>query len=205
MSAAHCTYGSWAVFAFLGCDDRRYGECDQVHAVLGPRNIINHEGYDPDELFDGNDLSLLRLPVRANLNNRVRLICMPSLPAPTTGEEMLISGFGYTKEGGTISPVLKEGAMSTVDDSYCQWKWEYPISEDTLCTVPGENNTQVFFGDSGGYGGAFVDGKAVQWGVVSFGPQHLNAGIPVIFTEVYDFRQWIYETTSSKISRPRRF
>ncbi|TRY70070.1 hypothetical protein TCAL_04454 [Tigriopus californicus] len=199
MTAAHCMTNAWFVHVFIGCDSPEdlHG-CDQTYSIFDPQFMISHENYQDDNLFAGNDIALLRLSTPVVLNDRAGLVCLPNVPRPADLGAIEVAGWEQVCKGCASSPALKTATMLLLDWTSCQTGWipsnPSALSEKILCTTNATG--QVYFGDSGGFGGwRRDDGRYEQLGVVSFGLETpFNPERPVVFTRVYDFLTWMYQT-----------
>ena len=204
MTAAHCVTDDnnaviRGVIAFLGVHNvRDLGSADQIQTVLGPRNILVHSAYDYARLGDGHDLALLRLPSEARLNSKVRLICLPKGPAPRSTAEMVVAGWGKTSLEAPPSEVLKTATMFTHEFGECNAYWENylgsPLAGNDLVLCARNGTGNVYFGDSGGFGGQKNGDQYEQWGVVSFGDLTLSPSSFTVFTDVRSHMIWLYQT-----------
>ena len=86
VTAAHCTgklthlrLGEWSV-ARYGTDENKYdGELPPVQDFLiGQDNIVVHQGYKKKFTNIENDIALIKLPRKAELNLGVQFACLPS-------------------------------------------------------------------------------------------------------------------------------
>ena len=66
--------------------------------------IIRHPSYRGSS-FDF-DLALIKLKSSLTFNKRVRPVCLPEKNFPN-GKRCFVTGWGHTKEGGTISQVTE--------------------------------------------------------------------------------------------------
>ncbi|XP_059091163.1 chymotrypsin-like elastase family member 2B [Tigriopus californicus] len=152
MTAAHCVIGTWYVHVFIGCDSTEdLHACDQIYAIFDPQSIILHKNYDDTNLFEGNDIALLRLPTSVAVNNRAGLVCLPSVPRPEDLETIEVAGWGQVCIDCGSSAILKTATMHLLDVASCKSGWipSYPsaLTEKILCTTNATG--QVYFGDSG--------------------------------------------------------
>ncbi|KAF1385864.1 hypothetical protein PFLUV_G00112180 [Perca fluviatilis] len=178
------------------CDDLK-----PTSVVLGTHNLrkvddsmryrvtrCKHPSYD--NVSKGDDIMLLKLSKKAQLNKRVK-------PVPLIKAEMKIkekekchvAGWGYTETGGKVVDVLQDVDVPIINLKECKKKWGGNLPANVICA--GGYGTKKGFcqGDSGGP--LVCNGKAV--GVVSFN----NKGkctypdVPNVYTNISKYLHWI--------------
>ncbi|XP_017159854.1 granzyme B(G,H)-like [Poecilia reticulata] len=150
---------------------------------------------DFDSVTSGNDIMLLKLSKKVQLNNNVQPIQIPK------GEMKLkdnakcrVVGWGSTKEGGKASNVLEMAEVTLTNLKRCKAQWRSSkFPNNVICT--GGDNAKAGFcqGDSGG---PLVCG-ATAAGVVSFNSR-CNPDIPDVYTDVSKYVSWIKKIRKQK-------
>ncbi|CAL8137858.1 unnamed protein product [Orchesella dallaii] len=160
---------------------------DPLASEFKVKRIIIHPGYNPDTIE--NDIGLLKLtsPIQYKVNvNDVPLPKFKSdIPSDT---HCIISGWGSTKEGGSISKSLMYTVVPTMTDQKCMdYYGKSEITEAMLCAGFSEGGTDSCQGDSGGP--LVCDG--VLTGVVSWGIGCARPKFPGVYTQVSYYTKWI--------------
>ncbi|KAI9559336.1 hypothetical protein GHT06_016125 [Daphnia sinensis] len=104
----------------------------------------------------------------------------------------IITGWGTTSSGGSISSVLLKASVTVLDNTVCTSQYgPYFIGADMLCAAaPGTDTCQ---GDSGGP--LFVSG--VQVGITSWGNGCADPNYAGVYTRVTTYVSWIKTTQAS--------
>ncbi|KAL5278549.1 hypothetical protein ACFFRR_003281 [Megaselia abdita] len=186
LTAAHCVEDNplpSKISLYMGSSDRTEG--GQRRTAI---NIIYHEKYDKDELF--NDVALIRVERPFDLSDKIQTIPLASSdPAP--GSTALASGWGdlfhnYYKP----APIHLQGVyLSIISLEDCRDAYGYyALQDENICTYTEDKDTCQ--GDSGGP--LAVNGTLV--GVVSWGAGCAQRGAPGVYASVADFSDWIAKT-----------
>ncbi|KAJ3617889.1 hypothetical protein MTP99_006974 [Tenebrio molitor] len=94
-------------------------------------------------------------------------------------------GKGLTSyPNGTASPKLKKTNVRPISKIQCDYDWRGLVPRKTICATT--DGTGTCYGDSGG---PLLCNDELT-GVVSFG-YPCGTGVPDIYTDVYDFNDWI--------------
>lgn len=156
--------------------------------------IVSHENYTvtADGQHFINDIALLRLAQPSNAPRQIlaRQADVPMLTKPDTMATVI--GFGYTQEGGAVSPKLMQVDVPIASEQLC--KTGYPALEYgvRLCAGYEKGGKDSCQGDSGGP--LFVrDSKQqpVQVGVVSYGRGCAREKAWGVYASVGSFESWI--------------
>jgi hypothetical protein len=99
---------------------------------------------------------------------------------PVNAQNLVVIGFGTTKEGGTASKELRKVTVPTVVHSTCNQQYSNQIDETSeLCAgIAGKDSCQ---GDSGG---PIFDASGKQVGVVSWGNGCARDNFPGVYSRV---------------------
>jgi len=171
--------------------------------------VFVHPHYDPMTLDD--DIALLLLNHRVELNERVIPVCLPSttnqvspLVAGVNGKVM---GWGKTTAAvNSASNELQEATLPVVRKQDCDRAFEddgFIIGRNMFCAGNGTGDVDVCNGDSGG---PFVVAERMavgtrwfQRGVISWGsPRGCGVeGLYSGFTHIDPYTTWIEETIAS--------
>ena len=144
LTAAHCIYSSSVpskVKVVIGAHS-----LDEAPEVFKAKQVIKHPGYN--SVTSGNDFALIQLdgesafePVM--LNGREMLLDVEGMISTT-------AGWGYTREGGPISRVLRKVDVPIVSQEKCGQAYPGDITESMICAGLDEGGKDSCQGDSGG-------------------------------------------------------
>jgi secreted trypsin-like serine protease len=143
------------------------------------------------------DYSVLTLCSSLALSKTVAPVCLPEDGSGTKyeGQYHVVSGWGTTSSGGSVSQFLKETSVKSMPNSdCCSSPYSYScggITDVMMCAAsPGTDSCQ---GDSGGpLTTNFQNGvNYVQTGVVSFGIGCAEANYPGVYARVSKVIPWI--------------
>uniref|UniRef100_A0A8C3H6I9 Peptidase S1 domain-containing protein n=1 Tax=Chrysemys picta bellii TaxID=8478 RepID=A0A8C3H6I9_CHRPI len=189
LTAAHCNGDK--IIVVLGAHNITQQE--QSQQVIPVRRPYPHQDYDK-EAPRNNDIMLLQLEHKAELNEQVGLILLPPAHQRVKpGTMCSVAGWGRTSALSEVLPdVLREVDLKVLDDQTCL---KYPggayrnyNSRMMMCVGDPKEHKASFKGDSGG---PLVCGKTAQ-GIVSGGPS--NGHPPGVYTRVSTFIPWIQKT-----------
>uniref|UniRef100_T1IP94 DNA topoisomerase 2 n=1 Tax=Strigamia maritima TaxID=126957 RepID=T1IP94_STRMM len=196
LTAGHCTKrltSAKQVQVIVGAEGR-YDFRATKHRVA---EIIRHPNYLPNKTHD--DIALLRLAKPVSYTERVHPICLPKESDDYVGKMATVIGFGYTKEGGLPSTIMREVDLMVIDQDECKsvFKEDATIYPNNLC-AGGKKGKDACLGDSGG---PFIVqdecGRNVIVGVVSWGVGCARNGIPGVYTQVNKYLSWIEDIIKS--------
>ncbi|XP_075550112.1 serine protease 33-like [Dermacentor variabilis] len=155
-----------------------------------------------------NDIGLLKLESPVDIEGSegyIGTVCLPPKGYKIKGD-IVIAGWGTTREGGYTSDVLQAVSIPTVGDGTCYYRyfsfWSLFLGgnihyDSMFCAGERRGGKDSCQGDSGGPAVQYVDGRAVLVGVVSWGEGCARAGKPGVYTEVPYFLDWIREQMAS--------
>uniref|UniRef100_A0A1I8PEC6 Peptidase S1 domain-containing protein n=1 Tax=Stomoxys calcitrans TaxID=35570 RepID=A0A1I8PEC6_STOCA len=106
----------------------------------------------------------------------------------SAGMEVQVSGWGLTKENGSVSPQIRTVKFPIIKKSTCakQYQYELPLTSTMFCAgTPGSKDSCS--GDSGGP----VIYKGLVCGIVSFGVGCARKGYPGVYTDTKVSRTFI--------------
>uniref|UniRef100_A0A3Q2WKE4 Trypsin-3-like n=2 Tax=Haplochromis burtoni TaxID=8153 RepID=A0A3Q2WKE4_HAPBU len=182
VSAAHCN-DSTPTHVVLGNHNLKNGNHQKIK--IKKKNI--HENYQ--NVGQGNDIMLLELLYKVQLNERVQTIQLP--PAEIHLEEnqvCQVAGWGKTETDVKSVDELRVVDVSVINPRVCEELW-HGLPANVICAGGYETDKGFCQGDSGGP--LLCDGLAV--GVVSFNYEK-NCSYPNkpnIYTDISKYHQWI--------------
>ena len=133
-----------------------------------------------------NDISLLQLSKPLSFNNYVGSIGLQGLKEYVG--DCVVSGWGATYEGGSISAILNFVNVTTITLEACEDEYgENNIADNQICALVPGGGKDFCLGDAGGplVCGGLLTG-IVSWG---FGCGHADA--PGVYAEVAYFKDWV--------------
>ncbi|XP_025028920.1 chymotrypsin-like elastase family member 3B [Python bivittatus] len=198
VTAAHCISRSRTYKVVLGDYDLTVEEGPEQHIPLNPEEIFVHPRWNPSCVSCGNDIALLRLSHPAQLNDKVRLGCIPTAGSVLpNGYPCYITGWGRISTGGPLPAKLQQALLPVVDYEHCsQPDWWGSVVRQTMICAGGDIQSGCN-GDSGGpLNCQDKDGQWYVHGIASFvsalGCNALKK--PTVFTRVSAFDSWILQT-----------
>ncbi|NXG45279.1 CEL2A elastase, partial [Psilopogon haemacephalus] len=193
MTAAHCI-SSREYRVLLGKYNLAAEEEGSV--ALSPEKIVVHEKWDPQDVANGYDIALIKLPEHVALSDHIQLACLPpaqSILASNTA--CYVTGWGRLKTNGALPDDLQQGLLLVVDYATCSKpSWWGSIVKTSMVCAGGDGVISSCNGDSGGpLNCQGADGKWEVRGIVSFGSS-LGCNYyhkPSVFTRVSAYNSWI--------------
>uniref|UniRef100_A0A8I6AHB8 Mast cell protease 8 n=1 Tax=Rattus norvegicus TaxID=10116 RepID=A0A8I6AHB8_RAT len=181
MTAAHCNGRNIKVI--LGAHNIKKRENTQVISVLKAKP---HENFNSDSLV--NDIMLLKLERKAQLNGVVKTIALPrSQDWVKPGQVCTVAGWG-TLANCTLSNTLQEVNLEVQKGQKCQGMSRNYNDSIQLCVGNPNERKATAGGDSGG---PFVCNGVAQ-GIVSY--RLCTWTPPRVFTRISSFIPWIQKT-----------
>jgi len=139
-----------------------------------------------------NDISLIILSEPLDLSvPSAQPIALPTQNQQTpAGTPLVVSGWGTTRSGGSISDELRRVTVPAVSDDDCNSSYGAgSIYASMICAGVPEGGVDSCQGDSGGP--LFTENPFTLVGIVSWGYGCAVAGYPGVYTEVSYFVNWI--------------
>lgn len=155
--------------------------------------IIVNGDYNPER--NDYDMALMRLTSPITVGATRKPVCLPPKSLGlSTGDSMIVTGWGYTEEKGKVSPVLQKASLPLIDRAQCSSSTVYgaSITPRMLCAGYPEGKVDACQGDSGG---PLVHLTSSRWwliGVVSWGIGCAEAGRPGVYSNVEELLNWIH-------------
>ncbi|CAL1686768.1 unnamed protein product [Lasius platythorax] len=156
---------------------------------------IKHSGYSTTNY--NNDIALIKLKGSIKFQGPMRPVCLPEQGKTFAGEKGIVTGWGATKGGGSISPSLQEVDVPILSNTECR-ATKYPsrkITDNMLCAGYKQGGKDSCQGDSGGPLHVEKNGVHQMVGVVSWGEGCAQPGYPGVYCRVNRFLTWIAYNT----------
>ncbi|XP_022817190.1 serine protease easter-like [Spodoptera litura] len=174
-------------------------DCTEGVTRIKIEKIIPHPQYEFLDNVKWNDIALIRLKEMAPYSDFIRPICMPTKDINLSKNRndffsMIVVGWGAT-ENKMSSDVKLEVKVPYIPLDRCnniyKSKKLIKLWEKQIC-AGGENGVDTCKGDSGGplmyeNGGEYFE----LAGVVSFGNVKCGKGVPGIYSNIYQYKDWI--------------
>jgi secreted trypsin-like serine protease len=195
LTAAHCTSGRTPSNTFVGVGGHTLNNQPPAYTRLSLSAINQHPGYNPSTI--SNDVSVLITSTTITWSDEMRGVCPPSRSGSNAdvyaGETLIVSGWGTTSEGGSISNVLRAVDVISLTLEECRAS-SYPPSwiEDGMnCAGVDGGGKDACQGDSGGPM-VFKEGSEFEEiGIVSWGQGCARPGYPGVYADCIYFESWI--------------
>ncbi|XP_054160465.1 mite allergen Der f 3-like [Oppia nitens] len=188
VTAAHCIQG-WTANVF----SIRYNSIfhEMGGHVVQVLEVVTHPAYS-EATFD-NDIALIKTitPIDFSTTN-AKPIALPKQNSDITATEMVtITGWGFTKQEGQLSPILQKITIPVVDRNVCKqtFKFYNEITNNMICAGLAQGGLDSCQGDSGGpavWKGTLVG--VVSWG---FGQTCAQPGYYGVYTRIANYIDWI--------------
>ncbi|NXY21407.1 CEL2A elastase, partial [Atrichornis clamosus] len=194
MTAAHCISSSLTYRVYLGKYNLAAEEKGSI--ALSPEKIIVNENWDPQDVANGYDIALIKLPEHVALSDQIQLACLP--PAQSilsSNTACYVTGWGRLQTNGPLPDDLQQGLLLVVDYATCSKpSWWGKIVKPSMVCAGGDGIISSCNGDSGGpLNCQGADGRWEVHGIVSFGSS-LGCNYyqkPSVFTRVSAYNSWI--------------
>eukprot|EP00058_Branchiostoma_floridae_P010519 XP_002596007.1 hypothetical protein BRAFLDRAFT_123738 [Branchiostoma floridae] len=196
LSAAHCfaqlstNPGSFVVK--VGKHNK--ASTDSTEQSMQVAQIIVHPRYQ-QEGQNTNDIALLKLVGRVQLNDYVMQACITETEAPE-GAMCVATGFGNT-EGTGGDNYLKQVQLPLLSNTQCRSWLGSVIQSSMVCAGYESGGSDTCQGDSGGPLTCPRLGKWFVSGVTSFGQGCADPRKPGVYTRVGYYIDWILKYTAN--------
>ncbi|CAH2102612.1 unnamed protein product [Euphydryas editha] len=185
LTAAHCLTEATLIFVIAGTTIASSGGSEYNTTIY-----TNHPLYNPERHNTDYDIGLINIPGGITLDGtNTRAVALPdenSTIAP--GTNIIITGWGRTKENGTITDNLMAVQIPTISNDECRQVYSRLTPQQFCAGVP-EGGKDSCTGDSGGP--AVATDSGLQIGVISSGRGCGRPGYPGVYTDVASVRTWI--------------
>ncbi|KAH8254419.1 hypothetical protein KR032_010045 [Drosophila birchii] len=187
VTAAHCLVGRKFSKVFVRLGSTLYTEGGILVAV---RNLTYNENYSSQTME--NDVGILKLAEKVQETADIRYVELAK-ETPATGTTAVVTGWGAKCYFWcmTLPKVLQEVYVSIVDWRTCgsdAYKYGDIIYKSMVCAY--EKKKDACQGDSGG---PLVVGTNTLVGIVSWGYGCASDGLPGVYADVPNLREWIVE------------
>ncbi|XP_024142755.1 granzyme B isoform X2 [Oryzias melastigma] len=186
LTAAHCKKDSQPLTVVLGAHDLSKKEKSQQRLTV--KNYRKHDNFTGGQ---ENDVMLLKLKTKAQLNKYVETINLPKKNKETLANiRCEVAGWGHTGVDKRISNVLKEASEETQFKGECKYIWrEYFNPTQMICTKFTKKSGGICQGDSGGP--LICNNKLL--GLTAFTQEENchNPKFPHVFMKISSFLPWI--------------
>lgn len=209
-TVAHC------VFHYKGLNQFplkvRLGEWDTqktdeflAHDDYNVEQIFTHPQFRNNSLW--NDIGLLKLDRDVIFVPHIDSICLPTYEEIFEGQSCVVTGWGKDAyKGGTYSNIMKEVDIPVLDNPKCQELLRktrlgsfYKLHEGFIC-AGGEKGLDSCKGDGGGPLVCYrPDGTYALAGLVSWGIDCGQPGIPGVYVRVQKYLEWIIQQTGQRL------
>lgn len=200
LTAAHCVFDS---------RQRRY-RASQFTVRLGDANlnsraddtekpielkvqeIKSHEAFRLRNYY--NDIALLKLASNVTFQEYIQPLCVPDESIKKEnlmGQFATVVGWGATAFGGQESGSLQYVELPIWDNSDCDEVYKQDIDHVYICAGLADGGKDACQGDSGSPLMIIREGHWTQIGIVSFGTQCAQPGVPGVYTRVTEYLEWI--------------
>ncbi|XP_043909709.1 mast cell protease 1A-like [Protopterus annectens] len=182
MSAAHCEFENGTITVLLGAHNSEKHEAS--HQRFNVKRIYTHPKYEMTDKAAYNDIMLLKLDRKANLNHNVQMIRLP-LPSSEleSGEECNVAGWGLIDDGSLPDTMYEVNVTIVKNEDCARFFDEGTITDTMICAGRFVDQKDSAKGDSGGP----LVCNGIAEGIVSFG---LKCP-PGIYTRISSFYSWI--------------
>ncbi|KAJ0176068.1 hypothetical protein K1T71_008242 [Dendrolimus kikuchii] len=161
---------------------------------LTTSSVVMHGSWNPSLIR--NDVAMINLPSAVSTSSNIAPIALPSgtqLNENFAGNAAIASGFGLTRDGGSISTsqFLSHVNVDIITNTVCALSFPLIIQSSNIC-ISGANGRSTCNGDSGGPLVVTRNGVPILVGITSFGSARgCQIGSPAAFARVTSFISWI--------------
>ncbi|XP_058396791.1 mast cell protease 8-like [Diceros bicornis minor] len=182
LTAAHCNGRKMSVI--LGAHN--IGKMESSQQIIPVLKAFPHKDYNSNSKF--NDIMLLKLQKKAQLNRAVKTIALPRRQDwVRPGQVCSVAGWGKLASG-KMPNRLREVDLEVQDGQKCENLFKNYNNSIQLCVGNPKDKKATGSGDSGG---PFVCNNVAQ-GIVSIAKT--NGKPPRVFTRISSFLPWIKST-----------
>lgn len=163
-----------------------------IHANYSSANLLNDIALIPTTVVQTTTIIPIRLPTLSEAN------------APFLNLEGTVTGFGYTANGGPLSPTLRYAPVRIINNADCSSVYgPLYVRPTTICTIGYNFHAQAACdGDTGGPLTILQSNINTLVGIVSFASSRgCTAGDPVGYTRTSTYASWI-STQTGIVLRP---
>ena len=172
------------------------GEYDYTDANDGQESITPSSWTSHPDYNSGTtdyDFAIIKLSSDLTFSSTVMPACLPDSSTNYDAVSAVVTGWGTTSSGGSISATLKQVTVPFVSDDECDSNYSaYGGVDDETMICAGEEGVDSCQGDSGGPMTAY----GVHVGIVSWGVGCARRGYPGVYGQTDAFISWINDNTA---------
>jgi len=199
LTAAHCIVSGYKYGVEIGRSSYENGNNGQHMEARIPDRLCPHPDFDVKNVV--NDLALVHFDKASKISpvkydeGKVEL---------RDYDPLSIIGFGSTGVGGNgpWPDYLQEGDVLYLNNDECSKDWGYNVDTRVICassigggdSCKGDSGGPLLVNDGGDYHGDLI-------GVVSYGPVPCDGSVPILYTRISKFDDWIKDVMSGKYDR----
>ncbi|XP_075727359.1 venom protease isoform X2 [Rhipicephalus microplus] len=193
LTAAHCIYPNGLVAvgaeAYYGNIHKRHGKRLRVTKVI-PHAKYNEKSFS-------HDIAVFVVEKPFQFGTNARPICIPTAPVNIAGTDNIVAGWGFIREGGPGTHLLKYTTVTVQPNHICYADYRGFDSRVMYCAY--KTATDSCQGDSGGPAMYRVSGghRYVEVGIVSYGHGCARENVPGVYTRVDVFAPWLKQVVGS--------
>lgn len=198
LTAAHCLrlykYAPLFLRVLIGSNNLEFAQTFYV------ASITTHPSFGQKAPF-ASDVAIVTLAEDLKFVQDSNVVCLPQQKLNATHgsriyeENFVILGWGYEEERGKGVWNLREATVEVLPDEECSSYEELYLQDVMFCAGGGSGGRDACKGDSGGP--LLWQNKSGNWivvGIISFGKGCARPKFPGVYTDVYQFNDWIKET-----------
>jgi secreted trypsin-like serine protease len=187
LTAAHCRGSTYLPYYRIRVGTNITGSNGLTYNLA---KFVIHSSYSSSS--QANDIAYLRTTTSITYSTNVRPASLIVAGGFTTTQPLLITGWGTTSSGGSISRVLLGAVINFVSDATCKTQYgSTNIRPGMICAAAlGKDTCQ---GDSGGP--MVIAGNKTLVGITSWGYGCADPRYAGVYTSVAYFRNWIKTNT----------
>ncbi|XP_076348306.1 ovochymase-1-like [Tachypleus tridentatus] len=179
-----------------------------IHQDYGISNIYIHPKYDHERKNLRDDIAILKLDKEVSFGSHINPICLPYSEEKFEGLECVVTGWGKDAyKNGSYSNILKEVLVPVLNNARCQELLRetrlgklYQLYDGFIC-AGGQESEDSCKGDGGGPLSCWRrDGTYGLAGIVSWGINCGDPGVPGVYIRIQKYIDWITDITNRPIT-----
>ncbi|CAF0854555.1 unnamed protein product [Rotaria sp. Silwood1] len=196
LTAAHCltSVSSSQIRVIAGLHERQNLNTGRTQNI-GVSRIFMHEQYSTTT--QAHDIAILRLSQPVQLNDYVRLICLPG-PDPQESATVTVAGWGTVYKNSLLATHLRQVSVKVTNaQASAAYSNSFNVQRQIGAGIPNLGGKDSCQGDSGG---PLMYNHNGQWylsGVVSFGNDCALPNYPGVYTRTSAYNSWIQSKINS--------